>query len=267
MFSVRNGDNAYLPFGIFRYRNIWMSMLLFLIVMVFNSANIFVGSFLKLSTSADNFHSASLGVWAMAGCFAGLVLSILLVMKKVRFRTVFVIAFLLMALSNGLMYFQYQTEGLVENMIWPTILNFTGLLMLYSLVAAFGMKNLPARYLVAFVFLMIWMRNSIAPVVGSSIYSNWLQQKQQYYISRLSCGITSESDRAASEYNANFGAARYSGKGDFESSRIASAMIKSRVAVQATIVSMKSITGTTIILLLTTSFLVFLLPYHKRETT
>lgn len=202
-------------------------MLLFLIGMVFNSVNIFVGSFLKLSTSADNFHRVSLGVWAMAGCFA----------------------------------------GLVENMIWPMILNFTGLLMLYSLVAAFGMKNLPARYLVAFVFLMIWMRNSIAPVVGSSIYSNWLQQKQQYYISRLSCGITSESDRAASEYNANFGAARYSGKGDFESSRIASAMIKSRVAVQATIVSMKSITGTTIILLLTTSFLVFLLPYHKRETT
>ena len=217
--SMRNGDDAYLPLGVFRYRNIWMAMMLFLIAMIFNSANIFVGSFSKISTAINNYHSASLSGWAIVGCLAGLVLSVLLVMKKVRFRTTFIIAFLFMSLSNCLLYFQYQTAGSFENMIWPTILNFIGLLMLYSLVAAFGMKSLPSKYLATFVFLMIWMRNSIAPVIGASIYSNWLNDRQQYHISVLSEEIVASNPSAAQTNAQNMTIAKATGKGSFESER------------------------------------------------
>ena len=265
--SIRNGDNAYLPLGVFRYRNIWMSVLLFLLTMIFNSANIFVGTFSKISTSINNFHSASLSAWAIAGCFIGLVISILLVLKKVKFRTTFIIGFLFMGLSNILMYFQYRTEGLFSNMVLPTILNFTGLLMLYSLVAAFGMKSLPARYLVTFVFLMIWMRNSIAPVIGASIYSNALNQRQQYYITRLSQDIDATNNMAASAYAQNTFIGKATGKGTFEAEQFSSTAMKGRITKQATIVAMKDITGTTVILILASTLLVFLLPYHKKETT
>lgn len=265
--SIRNGDTAYLPLGIFRYRNIWMSMLLFLIAMIFNSANIFVGSFSKISTPITNYHSATLSYWAITGCVAGLILSVLLVLKKVRFRTIFLIALLFMALSNGLLYFQYQTAGLFENMIWPTLLNFTGLLMLYSLVAAFGMKSLPSRYLATFVFLMIWMRNSIAPVIGTSIYSNWLNQRQQYHISVLSENITASNPLASHTHAQNMAIAKASGKGSFESEQFSSVAIKGKVTIQATIVAMKEITGNTIILILIATALTLILPYHKKETT
>lgn len=265
--SIRNGDNAYLPLGVFRYRNIWMSVLLFLITMIFNSANIFVGTFSKISTPINNFHSASLSAWAIAGCFIGLVISILLVLKKVKFRTTFIIGFLFMGLSNVLMYFQYRTEGLFSNMVLPTILNFTGLLMLYSLVAAFGMKSLPARYLVTFVFLMIWMRNSIAPVIGASIYSNALNQRQQYYITRLSQDIDATNNMAASAYAQNTFIGKATGKSTFEAEQFSATAMKGRITKQATIVAMKDITGTTVILILATTLLVFLLPYHKKETT
>lgn len=262
--SIRNGDNAYLPLGVFRYRNIWMSVLLFLITMIFNSANIFVGTFSKISTPINNFHSASLSAWAIAGCFIGVAISILLVLKKVKFRTTFIIGFLFMGLSNVLMYFQYRTEGLFSNMVLPTILNFTGLLMLYSLVAAFGMKSLPARYLVTFVFLMIWMRNSIAPVIGASIYSNALNQRQQYYITRLSQDIDATNNMAASAYAQNALIGKATGKGTFEAEQFSATVIKGRITKQAIIVAMKDITGTTVILILATTLLVFLLPYHKK---
>lgn len=265
--SLHNGDNAYLPLGVFRYRNIWMSMTLFLIAMILNSANIFVGSFSKISTSINNYHSASLSGWAIVGCVAGLVLSVLLVLKKVRFRTTFIIAFLFMALSNCLLYFQYQTTGLFENMIWPTVLNFIGLLMLYSLVAAFGMKSLPSRYLATFVFLMIWMRNSIAPVIGASIYSNWLNERQQYHISVLSEGIIASNPLIAQTHAKNMIIAKASGKGSFESEQFSSLAIKGKVTIQATIVAMKEITGNTVIIILIASGITFILPYHKRETT
>lgn len=265
--SIRNGDSAYLPLGIFRYRNIWMSMLLFLIAMIFNSANIFVGSFSKISTSISNYHSATLSYWAITGCVAGLILSVLLVLKKVRFRTIFLIALLFMAVSNGLLYFQYQTSGLFDNMIWPTLLNFTGLLMLYSLVAAFGMKSLPSRYLATFVFLMIWMRNSIAPVIGTSIYSNWLNHRQQYHISVLSENITASDPLASHAHAQNMAIAKASGKSSFESEQFSSVAIKGKVTIQATIVAMKEITGNTIILILIATALTLILPYHKKETT
>lgn len=265
--SVRNGDDAYLPLGVFRYRNIWMSMLLFLIAMIFNSANIFVGSFSKISTAINNYHSASLSGWAIVGCLAGLVLSVLLVMKKVRFRTTFIIAFFFMALSNCLLYFQYQTAGLFENMIWPTVLNFIGLLMLYSLVAAFGMKSLPSRYLATFVFLMIWMRNSIAPVIGASIYSNWLNDRQQYHISVLSEEIVASNPSAAQTNAQNMTIAKATGKGSFESERFSSMVMKGKVTIQGTIVAMKEITGNTVILILIAAGITIILPYYKNETT
>lgn len=265
--SFHNGDDAYLPLDVFRYRNIWMSMSLFLIAMIFNSANIFVGAFSKISTAINNYHSASLSGWAIVGCLVGLILSVLLVMKKVRFRTTFIIAFIFMALSNCLLYFQYQTSGLFENMIWPTILNFIGLLMLYSLVAAFGMKSLPSKYLATFVFLMIWMRNSIAPVIGASIYSNWLNDRQQYHISVLSEEIVASNPSAAKTYTQNATIAKATGNGSFESEQFSSIAMKGKVTVQATIVAMKEITGDTIIFILIATGVTIFLPYYKNETT
>lgn len=239
--SLRPGKVHYLPLEVFRFRNILLSMLLFFLSMIFNSANAFVGTLAKLSTPADNYLSASLSGWAVLGCFIGLVLSLVLVIRKVRFRTVFLIAFLLMAAANIYMYFHIQSEGDFGWFVLPMILNFSGLLMLYSLVAAFGMKRLPSRYLVTFVFLMIWMRNAIAPVVGSSLYGNWMNERQQHYIHRLAS--------------------------DMQADRQLIATTKLRITKQATLLAMKDITGKTIWLLLGTAALVMILPYHHKETT
>lgn len=244
-----------------------MSMLLFLTAMIFNSANMFVGSYAGLSTAADNFRRATLSGWAVVGCIAGLVVSLLLVLRKVRFRTTFIIGLLFMGASDVVMYFQYQTDGLFDNMILPTVLNFTGLLMLYSLVAAFGMKSLPSRYLVTFVFLMIWMRNSIAPVVGASVYSNSLNERQQYHITRLAEDLDTTNPAAATAGAQTAAAGRASGLGSYEAGRLSATVMKGKVTVQATIVAMKEITGNTVVLILAAAGVVWLLPYHKNETT
>lgn len=267
LFSLRHTGSAYLPLEVFSYRNIWMSMLLFLLTMVFNSANVFVGTFAKLSTPINNLQSSSLSFWAIAGCLLGLALSIALIIKKVRFRTIFFVAFLFMAMANAYMYFQYQTMGLFSNMIIPTILNYTGLLMLYSVVAAFGMKSLPSRHLATFVFLMIWMRNAIAPAVGSSIYANWLNYEQQHCISRLVQSVDSENPIANATFTQTKRAGQASGKGCAEAEQLATTSLKGRIAVQSTLVAMKNISGQTVILLLTTAVMVLVLPYHKKETT
>ena len=251
MNAYREGMRGYLPLEVFRYRNVGMSLVLFLLTIMFNSASNFITAFAKLSTPINNVQSASLSGWAAVGCFLGLLLSLILIARKAHFRIIFCIAFLLMAAANAYLYFQYQGMGLFDHMILPTVLNYTGLLILYSVVAAWGMKGLPSRYLATYVFLMIWARNAIAPVMGVSAYSNWLNQRQQYYISRLSQDV--DAVRIGSSVQA--------------SSPLAAASLKGRVTKQATIVAMKDITGDTVILLSATAFLVLLLPYRRGETT
>ena len=243
-----------------------MSMLLFLLAMTFNSANSFVTAFAKIATPINNMQGAFISRWAIVGCLIGLILSLLMVLRKARFRTIFATALLIMASANVYMYFQYSTVGLLENMTLPTILNFTGLLVQYSLVAAFGMKSLPSRYLATFVFLMIWMRNAIAPVVGSSIYSNWLTERRQHYVTRLAQAVDGENDTASRTFTLTKLAGQAGGKGTLEAEQLASTSLKGRVTVQAAIVAMKDITGQTVLLTVGAVVLVLILPYHKGET-
>ena len=234
----------YLPPGIFAYRNVWMSMLLFFLTMLFNAASMFTNTLAHLASPVDNLHTASLNAWAMAGCAAGLVISILLIRFKVRFRTIFAAGLLLMAGANASLYFRYASVVEFSFMAWPTVLNYAGMLMLYSLAAAFGMKSLPARHLATFVFLMIWMRNAIAPVAGASFYANRLQERQQFHIERLVQDATPESQSPAAIMS-----------------------LSRRVTVQAAIVAMKDLSGQTVVLILASVGLVWLLPYHKGEST
>ena len=160
-----------------------------------------------------------------------------------------------------------EAMGLFSNMILPTVLNYTGLLMLYSVVAAFGMKRLPSRYLATFVFLMIGMRNAIAPVVGSSIYANWINHQQQYNVTRLMQTVDSENILASNTFVQTKRMGQAGGKGTTEAEQFAATLLKGRITVQSAIVAMKDITGQTVLLLLGAAGVVLLLPYQKKETT
>ena len=265
--AARTGDDGYLPLGVFGYRNVGLSMLLFLLTIIFNSASSFFSAFAKLSTPINNLHSASLCLWAAFGCLLGLLVSVALIARRAHFRTIFCVAFLLMTAANAYFYFQYQTVGLFQNMILPMVLNFTGLLILYSVVAAWGMKRLPSRYLATYVFLMIWMRNGIAPVVGSSVYSNVLYRQQQCYTVRLSQNIDSENPLAANAFMQTKRMGQAAGKSSMEAEQFATTSLRGRIAKQAVIVAMKHVTGQTAVLLIGASLLVLLLPYYKNETT
>lgn len=265
--AARKGHNGYLPLDVFRYRNVAISMLLFLLTMLFNSANSLISTFSRLSTPVNNVQTASLSGWAAVGCLAGLLLSLVLVVRKVHFRTVFFVGFLLMAASNVYMYFQYQTMGLFHNMILPMVLNFTGLLILYSLVAAWGMKGLPSRHLATFVFLMIWMRNAIAPVTGASVYSNILYCRQQQYITCLAQNVDNENIMASTSFMQAKQKGLATGKSHLESEQLAATTLSGRVTLQSTLASMKEITGDTVLCLSATAIFVLFLPYRKHETT
>lgn len=241
---LRGIKGKYLPLAVFRSRNVVIASILFVVFMIFNSSNSFIGSFAKLSTTASNLHVARMSLYASLGCLVGFALSIFMVVRNIGFRRIFAVGLLFMAAGNAYICFRYTTQGSLSDMQTATFLNFTGLMILYALVAAFGMCNLKSRYLATFVFLMICMRNAVGPAVGACIYGNWMQNKQQEYITRLASDMDGGQPLTA---------------------RQPPAMLYARVARQSALAAMKDISSSTVWLILGTTVVVLTLPCRKDE--
>lgn len=263
--AVRKGKNGYLRYDIFRYRNVWVACFLFMATIILNYANTYVGAYAKLSTPINNLKSASLYGWAILGLVIGVVLSLVLAVRRTHYRWIFVTSILLMVGSNVFMYFQIQTEGYFQNLGIAMILEYAALVMVYSLPASFGMLKQPPQYMVTFVFLMIALRNGFGPMIGSSIYSNWLTNRQQYYVTRLAENVDHENPTADATYRTTDWKGRASGKGTYDANRFATTVVKASVTKQATLVAMRNIIGATTWLLLGLVGLMLVYPYHKQE--
>ena len=44
---------------------------------------------------------------------------------------------------------------------------------------------------------MVAVRNVVAPAIGTSVYGNWLQERQQHYVARLAQDICQDNPQAA----------------------------------------------------------------------
>lgn len=181
----KSGRAVYLDLHVFLKRHVWVGIALFLVTVLANYGNTLMVSYIKMASSASNLHGASLSLWNLLGCVVGFLLSVAMICRRVRYKYIFGTGLLLMCLSNVYLYFQYQPQGVYDNMAFPSVLNYAGLFMPYVVVCAYGMNRLPAWMLPTWLFLMVAVRNVVAPAVSMSVYSNLMQEKQQYYITRF----------------------------------------------------------------------------------
>lgn len=265
--SAAARGEALLKLSIFRYRYVWYGMGIFLLLMLINGSTSFVTAYLKLSTCSGNWESASVFCWAVPGCVGGLAISLACITKGVHFRYIYATGFLLMLGANLYMYFHYQTMGLKEHVILPTLLHYAGMLILYSVTFAFAMKHLPVRYFVTCLFLMVAVRNVVAPAVASSVYGNWLQERQQYYTTRFVQDLRDDNPPSATLFTQMVSLGRMQGEDPLAASRLASTLMRGKVSLQASLMAMKDITGSTIWICLASAILVLLIPYYKNERT
>ena len=265
--EARTPESPLLESGTFRHRNTWIAIGIFLLTMLINSSTLFVTTFVRLSTNAGELESAAISCWAIPGLLAGLVLSLVFVKRHVPFRYIYATGFGLMLCANLYMYFQYQTMGVYEHSIFPTIIHWTGMLLLYSIPCAFALKHIPIRYFATWLFLMVAVRNVVATAIGTSVYGNWLQERQQHYITRLAQDIRSDNPVASSRFLVTAHMGQAQGQSTFEADRLAATSMKGQLTLQATLVAMKDITGSTIWICLACTAFILLIPYYKNERT
>jgi len=246
-------------------KNVWLSALLFTVLMILFSCSMFVSTFAKLSTQAGNFDAGMLASWAILGCFIGLLIAAAMAFARIHFRWILTVGFGLLFVADVYLYFQYQTEGSFDHMVVVTVINYAGLFIPYAMLVPLGMKHLPVRYMTTYIFVMLLFRNALAPVAGMSLYTNWLQERQQHYIHRLAQNVDYENQQAATYDYGMRRMGQAKGGSTLEAQQLSATAMRGKITVQATLVAMRDITGTTIWLLVGTIAFVLFFPYHRDE--
>ena len=246
-------------------KNVWLSAMLFTVLMILFSCSMFVSTFAKLSTQAGNFDAGMLASWAILGCFIGLLIAAAMAFARIHFRWILAVGFGLLFVADVYLYFQYQTEGSFDHIVVVTVINYAGLFIPYAMLVPLGMKHLPVRYMTTYIFVMLLFRNALAPVVGMSLYTNWLQERQQHYIHRLAQNVDYENQQAATYDYGMRRMGQAKGGSSLEAQQLSATAMRGKITVQATLVAMRDITGTTIWLLVGTIAFVLFFPYHRDE--
>ena len=246
-------------------KNVWLSAMLFTVLMILFSCSIFVSTFAKLSTQAGNFDAGMLASWAILGCFIGLLIAAAMAFARIHFRWILAVGFGLLLVADVYLYFQYQTEGSFDHMVVVTVINYAGLFIPYAMLVPLGMKHLPVRYMTTYIFVMLLFRNALAPVAGMSLYTNWLQERQQHYIHRLAQNVDYENQQAATYDYGMRRMGQAKGGSTLEAQQLSATAMRGKITVQATLVAMRDITGTTIWLLVGTIAFVLFFSYHRDE--
>lgn len=175
----------YLDFHVFLYKNVWFGIALFTFTVLCNYGNTLIVSFIKIATPANGVHVGAQSLWCTVGVFVGLAISIVMIVRHVRFKFMFALGFALMSIANIYLYFEFQPQGAYERMVLPTIVNFAGMIIPYVVVCAYGMYHLRSWMLPTWLFLMLAVRNVAAPAINMAFYSNEMQCEQQYFATRF----------------------------------------------------------------------------------
>ena len=163
------------------------------------------------------------------------------------------------------MYFEVQTDGMYERMKWPVIIRATGMMLLYSLTAVYANQRMPYRLMSTWVCIMLTVRMIIAPGIGSALYTNVFQHRQQHYITRYAQEYDRMNQPVATNYDQTARGMMYQGKSETEAQQMASISTKGKVQVQATLVTIKEMAGWTIYGCLFCALIVVVVPWPKRD--
>ena len=112
---------------------------------------------------------------------------------------------------------------------------------------------------------MLSVRMVIGPGIGSAVYSNVLQQRQQHYVTLLADDIDRVDTRSAGDYDRTVSGMCLQGRSMVEAERMAATSAKGKVQVQATLSAVKEMSGWTFYGCMISMLFVLIYPYKKRK--
>lgn len=180
-------------------------------------------------------------------------------------KYLFSLGFVLIGFSALFMYFEVQTAGLYERMKYPVIIRAAGMMLLYSLTAVYANQRMPYKYLSTWICVMLTVRMVLGPGIGTALYTNVMQHRQQYYVTRFAQDRDLLNPDVAASYSQTVQGMRYQGRSGQEAQQMAALSAKGNVQVQATLAAVKEMSGWTLYGCMGCAVIFLLIPWKKRR--
>lgn len=243
-----------------------MSIVFFTLVMLLNSSSALSSAFMGMSMKLDSVQTAAIGNWQIVGFFLAMLINITMIKKAIHSRWVIAGGFTLITASVVYMYFLYQSMATYEMMILPTVLRGAGMWMIYAYCGCMGLNDLNAgKQLGSWVFIMLMFRAVLGPAGGATLYSNGVYHRSQNYIERFAQNLDSSDPETAASFKRTQMGMVMQGKSYEEATQMASMSAKGGIQLQATLVTLKEITGWTIWAGVGCILLALVFPYEGRR--
>lgn len=105
----------------------------------------------------------------------------------------------------------------------------------------------------------------IAPAIGTALYTNVLQNRQQYYVTSFAQDVDRVNLQSAASYDQTVYGMRMQGKSETEAQNMAATSAKGKIQIQATLAAVKELAGWTFYGCIASMIFVLVYPYRKRE--
>lgn len=261
----RYRKSPYFLWDIFKLRTIRMGVLLYLLLMILNSSSLLVNVFTGIGMKIDNWQNASLGNWCILGYVLGVIVILFLRNKGVHFRYLFALAFFFIGMSALFMYFEVQNDGMYERMKYPIIIRTIGMLILYALSAVYANQRMPYKYLSTWICIMLTVRMVLGPSIGTALYTNVLQNRQQHYTTMYAAQTDAVTPETEMQFKRTVMGSKMQGRSEEEGQIMATMSAKGKVQVQATLSALKEIAGWTFYGCFISMIFVLVIRYPKRK--
>ena len=120
-------------------------------------------------------------------------------------------------------------------------------------------------YLFTWICIMLSVRMVVGPGIGSALYSNVMQHRQQHYVTMLAQDFDRTDTQTAADYDRTAYGMRMQGCSGTAAENVAAMSVKGKVQVQATLSAIKEMSGWTFYGCMISMLSVLFYPYRKRN--
>jgi hypothetical protein len=236
-------EQPFVDLSVLKNRSSVVVYTLSFLLMFFVSFSILISSYTSSVLQLDNTHMNRLYLFMIPGFIAGGFLSYYFFIKEIRMAWLIFIGFACLTFSIALLYFIVTPQGLYEELFFLMFLRGLGMQTLFLAFSVYGINGLNSKQITYNGFFIVSSRSAIAPAVGASILTNWLNVLQQENITLLSAGIDTQNPMAMEQFNASVRTALAQGWGLENAQQLATQALYHQVQIQASVVSIKTIAG------------------------
>jgi len=236
-------ENPCVDLSLLKNRNSAVVYILSFVLMFFVSFSMLISSYTTSVLQLDNIHMNRLYFFMIPGFVVGGFLGYYFFIREIRMAWIIFIGFASLTLSIGLLYFRVMPSGLYDDLFLLMFLRGLGMQLLFTAFSVYGIAGLTPKQVTYNGFYIVSARSALAPAVGASILTNWLNVLQQKNISILSTNIDTQNITAMSQFAASTKSALAQGFSIEEAHQLATNALYRQVQIQSAIVSIKTIAG------------------------